>query len=290
MAQEEATQEILVDLIDEGTNVRRASDKDADVGLMGSISEVGVIAPILVMILATGRFLLIVGHRRLRATRTAGRKSILARVIPRQLTEQEILELQLSENLQRLDLNSVEAARGMDGYMRVSNLSATEVAKRLGQSSAGISNLRSLLRLPDEILKRVELREIPLSAAYELARMEDANKQAQLLVEVLNGGLTCDGLVGRIRSERRNHNGNSHRSASSRVTALLGAGRSITLTGPDLSLESVISWLEELLARARKVRPQGLELKTFIKMLKDQAKPEPSSLGLSRTESSSNGA
>jgi len=290
MAQEEATQEILVDLIDEGTNVRRASDKDADVGLMGSISEVGVIAPILVMILATGRFLLIVGHRRLRATRTAGRKSILARVIPRQLTEQEILELQLSENLQRLDLNSVEAARGIDGYMRVSNLSATEVAKRLGQSSAGISNLRSLLRLPDEILKRVELREIPLSAAYELARMEDANKQAQLSVEVLNGGLTRDGLVGRIRSERRNHNGNSHRSASSRVTALLGAGRSITLTGPDLSLESVISWLEELLARARKVRPQGLELKTFIKMLKDQAKPEPSSLGLSRTESSSNGA
>jgi hypothetical protein len=58
------------------------------------------------------------------------------------------------------------------------------------------------------------------------------------------------------------------------VTAMIDPGRSITFSGAGLaSVETLIDWLEELLAKARKVRPQNLALGTFISMLRDQAKP-----------------
>lgn len=268
---EERSQEVPVEQIDPGANIRHVSDEDADVGLMGSVSQVGVLAPILVLA-TNGRYLLIAGSRRLRAAKRAGLKTISAKVITGPLNEAEILQRQLIENLQRLDLNPVEHARGVDSYMKLTGLSASDTAKALGMSNAGISNARALLRLPESLLARVESREIPLSAAYELARVEDAAKQTQLASDLLKGGLTRDRLVSRIKADRRRHNTDDSQSAPTRVTALLGNGRAITVSGSGLSLDAFIEWLEELLVKARKARPQALALPTFIQMLKDQAK------------------
>lgn len=270
MPQQSAVQEIPIDLIDLGANVRKSSDMDADVGLMGTIAEVGVLTPILVQAVQD-RFLLITGSRRLRMAKRAGLKTISAKVLTGPLSEAEILQRQIIENHQRQDMNPVEHARGIDAYMKLKNFSATEAAKSLGMSGAGISNARALLRLPDAILARVESREISLSAAYELARVEDAQKQAELASDLLKGQLTRDRLVGRIKASRRKNDGPSAPSAPARVTAQLGNGRSVTVRGLGLSLDKLIEWLEELLTKARKVRPQALALPTFIQMLKDQA-------------------
>jgi integrase len=97
-------------------------------------------------------------------------------------------------------------------------------------------------------------------------------EKSEIAGQAVGGRITRDALSGSLKARRNGNGAQSDATSPARVTALLGAGRSITLSGPGLTLETLITWIEELLAKARKVRPQGLELQTFIKMLKDQAK------------------
>ncbi len=117
----------------------------------------------------------------------------------------------------------------------------------------------------------VESEAIRLGAGYDLSRVEDAAEQTALAERLISGAMTRDGLSGLLRSRKR---GNTKVSQAPlvRVTALLGRGRSVTTAAAGLTLDAYIEMLEELLAKARKVRPQGLELGTFIKMLRDQSK------------------
>lgn len=116
--------------------------------LATSIEQHGVVQPIIVR--KNGeRYTIIAGERRFRAARLAGLNEVP--VLVRELSEQEILEVSLIENLQRENLNAMEEARAIRLLMDEHDLTQEEVAKRLGKSRPAIANSVRLLALPEEV-------------------------------------------------------------------------------------------------------------------------------------------
>ena len=129
---------------------RKEFDEAALAELAQSISLHGVLQPLLVKPMTNGRYLLVAGERRWRASRMAGLSVVP--VIIREMDEKEVAEISLIENLQREDLNPVEEALGYKELMDAYALTQDEVAKRVGKSRPAIANALRLLVLPDDVL------------------------------------------------------------------------------------------------------------------------------------------
>ena len=160
---------------------RRHFDEDKMAELTASIREHGVVQPILVRPFAEG-YQLIAGERRLRAARQAGLEEIPALV--RELTDNEMMEISLIENIQRQDLGPVEEARA---YKRLSDefaLTQEQIAKRVSKSRPYIANSVRLLQLPEVILDQLSTGALTAGHARPLLglREEDAVMLAARLV------------------------------------------------------------------------------------------------------------
>ena len=127
---------------------RKQFDEAKLVELATSIEQHGVVQPIIVK-KSDERYKIIAGERRFRAARLAGLNEVP--VIVRDLSEQEVLEVSLIENLQRENLNPVEEAQAIRALMDEHDLTQEEVAKRLGKSRPAIANSVRLLSLPQEL-------------------------------------------------------------------------------------------------------------------------------------------
>lgn len=265
---QEQIQDLLLDRIQTARQVREHFDEEATQGLAASLQEVGQLQPIRVRKVGD-KFVIVDGERRYRAARKAGLKSLAVIIEDKDLNEGEVIQRQLIANCQREDLSPMEKARALKRLMGATSWNASQTAQKLGLSNATASRLLSLLSLPEHLQRKVERKELAMSAAYKLASVSDANRQAELSEQLANGQLTRDGLTGTLRAERQQA---STAPTPARATAVLAPGRSITVTSDDLDLERFIQLIEDLLSRARKVRPQGVQLSTFIKMLRDQAK------------------
>ncbi len=141
---------------------RKAFDENAMNDLANSIREHGVISPIVVNREAGGKYMIIAGERRFRAAKMAGLKTMP--VIIKEYSEKEIQEISLIENLQREDLNPIEAAYGMKRLMEEYKLTQEVLAERLGKSRPAIANTLRLLTLSDEVIALV--REGKLSSGH----------------------------------------------------------------------------------------------------------------------------
>ena len=265
--------EILIADVIVDPQVRKEFEPSSLDELAASLKEAGQQQPILVR-QRCDKFGLIFGERRWRAAQLAGWTKIRAIVTQVDLTESEIVQRQLVENIQRVSLCPLEVAKGMQQLMELNGLKAGVVATRLGVSAAKVSKYLGLLKFPEAIQQQVSSGAIAVSAAYELSRVDNAAVQSELAGELAAGRLTRDGLAGAIKA-RSKADKPPQSELTTRVTALLGGGRTVTVLGPSLNLEGFIEVLEELLAKARKVRPQGVELGTFSKMLRDQAMQLP---------------
>ena len=237
-------------------------------GLAESLKEVGQLVPIRVR-RADGRYVIVDGARRLPAARIAGLTTIAVIVEGKDLCRGEVTQRQLIANCQRADLNPLETSNALHGLMEATGWNASTVAGRLGFSNATVSRLLSLGQLPETIRERVQRGEIPLSAASELARVADGETQEALATQVASGTLTRDALTGAIRSSR-NGKGSSQAGVN-RVSCKLPTG-TVTVAAESLDLEAFIAALEEVLAKARKARTQGIEVGTLAKMFRDQAR------------------
>lgn len=133
---------------------RTKFDDDALTNLSESIKQSGVLQPILVRPLIGGRYELVAGERRLRAARIAGLETVPAFV--RAGLDSNTLELALVENMARVDLNPIDAARACAALVDDLGLSKEEVSKRVGKSRVAVSNLIRLLNLPDDVIAMVE--------------------------------------------------------------------------------------------------------------------------------------
>lgn len=174
--------EVDIGLLDTDPNQpRKTFDPEKLEELAQSIRTHGVMQPLLV-VRSGGRYTIIAGERRYRAARLAG----LARlpVIPKDLTDHEILEMSLIENIQREDLNAIEQAEALKTLMENYSLTQEEVSKRVGKSRSAIANLTRLIGLPGVVKQMVQ--EGTLSAGHARAllpledekRMEDAARLA----------------------------------------------------------------------------------------------------------------
>jgi ParB family transcriptional regulator, chromosome partitioning protein len=146
---------VPVDMIDPNPNQPRQSfDEDSLVALAGSIRARGVLQPVLVRPLVSGRYELIAGERRWRAARLAELTAIPA--VVRRHDDAASLEVALIENMAREDLNPVEEARACAALVEELGLTREDVGLRVGRSRVAVSNLIRLLDLPDEALELIE--------------------------------------------------------------------------------------------------------------------------------------
>jgi ParB family transcriptional regulator, chromosome partitioning protein len=270
MFPQEAIQYIPLDRITTVRQVREDFDEAALRGLAASLTAIGQLQPIRVRT-SGDKFIVVDGERRLRAAKKASLAMLACIVEPTDLCEGEILHKQLVSDCQREQLSAVERAQAIDRLMRTTGWTATETASRLGLSPASVAKYLAILRLPDAIRGRVADGSIPASAAYELARIDDPARQAELAKQMTDGRLTRDGLAGARKRGRENAPAASATKAT-RVTLALNRGQSVTLVAENLTQERCVEILEEVLGKARRARTQGLEIWTFANMLRDQTR------------------
>lgn len=253
---------------------RRDFDQDAHLALTQSIRSRGVLQPIRVR-KEQGKFIVVFGERRLRAAKEAGRSTIPAIVDEEDRNDAVILTDQLIENVQRDDLGPLEKAEGIKRLMQLGRHNAGDAGALLGMSAATVSRHLKLLSLPAEILQLLKDRKVSLSAAYALTQIVDPQQQAELAGALANGQFTRDGLCGEVRSRKRAKENGHTENAVARAALTFSDGRSVSVTGNHLTLDRFIGTLEELLAKARKARTQGIELRTFVRVANEQAKANP---------------
>src|SRR5271167_1709816 len=142
--------------------------------LAASIVATGVVQPVLVRPQASGRYQLIAGERRWRASGVAGKKTIPA--ILRQVSDEQAMEITIVENLQRADLNPMEQARAFDRLSREFHMTQEQMAVRTGKDRASVSNFLRLLRLPSTVQSRVESGELTFGHARTLLALDGAEE------------------------------------------------------------------------------------------------------------------
>jgi len=137
---------------------RRAFDAETIAALARSISEAGVVQPVILRPLADGRYELIAGERRWRAAHEAGLETLPA--VIRDEDAAKRMQTALIENVAREDLNPVDEARACAALVEDLGLSKEELARRLGRTRPAISNLIRLLDLPDDVLELLSAGEL----------------------------------------------------------------------------------------------------------------------------------
>ena len=180
-------QEIAIGDIDPNPDQpRRVFQEESIAQLAQSIREQGVLQPILVTPEEGGRYRIVAGERRWRASRAAGLDAVPCLV--RDLDVIQQMEIALVENLQREDLNPIEAARGIRSLMQQCGYTQEAVANRLSKSRPAVANLLRLLTLPEEVMALVEKGALSAGHARVLAGMEDDAAKLALARETSDRG------------------------------------------------------------------------------------------------------
>jgi ParB family chromosome partitioning protein len=153
---------------------RQDFDQNAIDELANSIKETGMLQPI-VVVLEDNHYKIVVGERRWRAAQKAGLQKIPA--VVRHLSERQQIEASLSENLQRKDLNPIEIALAYQKLIQKLNYSQEEVAKKVGKDRASVANYIRLLKLPQEIQRKVAEGKLSMGHARALVTLENPDQQ-----------------------------------------------------------------------------------------------------------------
>lgn len=180
-----ATEISIEDIFPNPNQPRKAFDEGALTDLANSIKEHGVIMPLVVNRNPDGRYMIIAGERRYRAAKQAGLETVP--VIIKDYDEKQIQEISLIENLQREDLNPIEAAYGMKRLMEGFGMTQENLAERLGKSRPAIANTLRLLTLSSEVIDLV--REGKLSSGHARTLVPvPKEEQTELAQECVKNG------------------------------------------------------------------------------------------------------
>ena len=163
--------------------------------LSQSIKEQGILQPLVVRRLASGRFEIVVGERRWRAAQLAGIRTVPA--IIRDLNNDETAKIALIENLQREDLNALDQAKGLFRLQREFNLTQEELGAAVGKSRSTVTNLLRLLSLCSEVQSLLEEGKIEMGHARSLLTLSE-EVQLQCAQRVISESLSvreCETMV-----------------------------------------------------------------------------------------------
>jgi len=191
-AEGDIVEQIPLDLIDENPYQTRSSFDPAALNeLAGSIKASGLAQPIVVRPGANGRYVLVLGERRCRASKLAGKATVSA--IVRALGDEQAAEMTIVENLQRQDLNCLEQAQAFARLSRDFNLTQEQIGQRTGASRESVANYMRLLKLPKGVLELVGEGKLGFSEARVLleALPHTSPETIELMARpAADGGLT----------------------------------------------------------------------------------------------------
>ena len=167
-------------------------DKDALEELAESIKANGVVQPIVVRPAAEGKYLLILGERRCRASKLAGKTTVPA--IVRKVSDQQAAEMTVVENLQRQDLNCMEQAAAFGKLSRDFGLTQEQIGQRVGISRESVSNYMRLLKLPGTVMQYLQEGRLGFSEARVLLTLLDPTQIPKIAEEAVRKHLSVEQL------------------------------------------------------------------------------------------------
>jgi ParB family chromosome partitioning protein len=187
-----------IELIDKNPyQTRYVFDEEMLWELRDSIKEHGVVQPVVVRPAEEeGRYILVVGERRLRASKMAEKETIPALV--RRLSPQQAAEMTVLENIAREDLNPLEQAEAFRVLSLEFKLTQAEIADRIGLSRETVSNYMRLLRLPQKVMDYLLSDRLSFSDAREILRLENDDYIEQVAEEVVTHKLKWDQIEDRV--------------------------------------------------------------------------------------------
>jgi ParB family transcriptional regulator, chromosome partitioning protein len=194
----DAVVDLAIDSIDKNPyQTRYLFDEQEMIELRDSIQEHGVVQPVVVRPAEEkGRYILVLGERRLRASKMAGKDTVPALV--RRLSPQQAAEMTVLENVVREDLNPIEQAEAYRVLSQQFNLTQAQIAQRIGVSRESVANHLRLLRLPEELREYVALGRLGFSEARELLSLENPQHILVVAEELLRDNLKWTRLKERI--------------------------------------------------------------------------------------------
>lgn len=167
---------------------RKEFDEAALQELAQSIREQGVITPITVRRMPDGKYQLIAGERRLRASQLAGLTELPAYI--RIATDGQVMEMALVENIQRENLNAMEIALSYNALMEECQLTHEQLSQRVGKERSTITNYLRLLNLPAETQLALSSGQISMAHARALINVEDPEQHLAILHDIVNRHLS----------------------------------------------------------------------------------------------------
>ena len=179
---------------------RKTFDTESLNELAKSIAEYGVVQPVIVKKSIKG-YELVAGERRTKAAKIAGLKKIPA--IIKDFDDQEMMEIALIENIQREDLNPIDEATSISNIIKLRGYTQEEFASKSGKSRSYVTNILGLLKLPDEVKKLVEKRNLSMSHARVLSKIEDSDLVVELAKKVITDNLSVHDLEKMSQEERQ---------------------------------------------------------------------------------------
>ncbi|MCR4440578.1 MAG: ParB/RepB/Spo0J family partition protein [Peptococcaceae bacterium] len=189
LVKDEPVTEIKLELIKPNSfQPRKSFDKDKLDELARSIQEHGVVQPVVVRPLGNGEYELVVGERRLRACQQLLLEKIPA--VVKDLSDRQMVEIALIENIQREDLNPVEEAAAYKRLMEEFDLTQEEVAQRVAKSRSFVANMLRLLKLPQPVLEMLSSGQLTVGHVRPLLAVDNEEQQIKLAGEMIEKNLT----------------------------------------------------------------------------------------------------
>jgi ParB family chromosome partitioning protein len=190
--------QLAVELIEKNPyQTRYVFDEEMLAELADSIKENGVVQPVVVRPAEEeGRYILVLGERRLRASKMAGKRTIPAMV--RRLSPQQAAEMTVLENLQREDLNPLEQAEAFRVLSKEFQLTQAQIAERIGVSRETVANYMRLLRLPEEVMGYLLSGRLTFSDCREILALEKEEHIVEVAKEVVTKHLKWDEIEDRV--------------------------------------------------------------------------------------------
>jgi ParB family chromosome partitioning protein len=221
--------------------------------LAESLKTVGQLQPIRVRWNSDHqKWIIISGERRYRAAVMAELKTVACLFIDRPLTESEIRQESLIENLLREDLRPIEAAQGYKQLMEMNGWTIQQVAEALNITKGTVSKALSLLKLPDDIQAQVDEGKIAPSAAYEVSRLDSEEAQRELATRIVTEGLRRDEAGDAVgRTTRPKTKASEPKPTTTKVLHVTGAKLSITWQKKTVRDKDIIDALEEALSQVK---------------------------------------
>lgn len=162
---------------------RREFDAEALQELAKSIQEIGIVQPITLRQMEDGKYQIIAGERRWRASQIAGLTQIPAYI--RTIKDENVMEMALVENIQREDLNAIEIALAYEHLMESSGMTQEKVSERVGKSRAAVANYVRLLKLPAQVQMALQNKEIDMGHARALLSLDSPSLQIKLFKDIV---------------------------------------------------------------------------------------------------------